>query len=35
MFAILDNAKRGTENINGIDLAAVRQKTVQVTGLKV
>jgi hypothetical protein len=31
MFAILDKAKPGTENTRGLNLAAVRRTTVQVT----
>jgi hypothetical protein len=33
MFAILDKAKTDTENIRGLNLAAVRHVTVQVTKL--
>jgi hypothetical protein len=31
IFAILDKAKPGTENTRGLNLAAVRRTTVQVT----
>jgi hypothetical protein len=33
MFAILDKAKLGTENTRGLNLAAVKRTTVQVTRL--
>jgi hypothetical protein len=33
MFAILDKVKPGTESTRGLNLAAVRHTTVQVTGL--
>jgi hypothetical protein len=33
MFAILDTAKPDVENIRGLNLAAVRHTTVQVTRL--
>jgi hypothetical protein len=33
MFAILDKAKPDTENTRGLNLAAVRRTTVQVTSL--
>jgi hypothetical protein len=33
MFTILDKAKPGTENTRGLNLAAVKRTTVQVTRL--